>query len=597
MFAGERVVSEVVSVVSLDRQVRRLVVCGLVVGAMLPDAVSAQRRGANDRLLIMTPIPATGVDTAFAIEAADALRERMASRYRARFGVIPTATICEALEASGFDCSHPLPPDNAPALARFLQSTAFMVGWLDRHEDSLRLRLRMVDVAGSGLSGWQTFMAPLDETPRDFGRDVADDLDDAVRAARYAQECQERRQRGDGEGAADRADRAFGLSPNHPSAAMCLAFAYEVEQAPIDSIVSALQLAVAGDSMLGSAWAELGRRLRDKGDTAAALDAFRNQLRADPTDPRLRLGVAAGLVTRGDYEAAIEVLDGGLALNPGDAALLQVKERACLDGELWECGLEALEARYELDTTLASDTIFFQKAFGAAQSIPDTAAMLRWSELGVTQFPSYVAAWRARAATLKDVDDREGAIAAYERIIELDSTQVGSALAAGQYLLDSTLVIDTTVPLDTARLLKAERMLTLAGRQISDTATSMAIATLFYNPASRIAQLRLMPHLPLATRFLEHALELDLRGQLDGPANFFLGLSLFFQVTELDAQVRESEDCEMVDVELEMAQRAKAALEIGRPISEQTVNQLLGFVDQILGALPTYKPAFGCPGA
>jgi hypothetical protein len=224
--------------------------------------------------------------------------------------------------------------------------------------------------------------------------------------------------------------------------------------------------------------------------------------------------------------------------------------------------------------------------------------MLRWSRHGVERFPEWVASWRARAATLKLVDERPGALDAYRRIVTLDSTQVGSALAAAQMLLDSTLVIDTTVPLDTARLRQAEEMLLLAGRQIQgDTATSMAIATMFYHPAQKISQLRMTPHLPIASRFLEHALAFDLRGQLRGPANFFLGLSLFFQITELDTRVRESKDCAMVDVEIDMTRRAKAALEAGRQISPQTVNQLLGYVSQIESALPTYKPAFGCPGA
>jgi len=469
---------------------------------------------------------------------------------------------------------------------------------MDRQGDSLRLQLRLVDAAGSGLSGWETVRVPAATSAEDFGKTAADQLDNQLRAAEHARDCSERRQRGDTRGAADRAERAFSLYPNHPGAAMCLAYAYEVQQLGLDTIIGALRKAVAGDSLNGRAWEELGRRLRDNGDEAGALDAFYHQLLSEPTNQRLRVGVAAGLAAQGDYPKAVEVIDAGLALSPGDAQLLQLKERACLDGSMWRCGLDALEAQYDLDTTLASDTIFFQKTFGAAQSIPDTAAMLKWSRLGTEKFPDLVASWRARAATLKLVDERAGALEAYQRIVTLDSTQVGSALAAAQMLLDSTLVVDTTVPLDTARLRQAEEMLLLAGRQLrGDTATSMAIATMFYNPASKIAQLRIMPHLPMASRFLEHALVYDLRGQLRGPANFFLGLSLFFQVTELDTRVRESRDCAMVDQEIEMTRRTRAALEAGRQISPQTVNQLLGYVGQIEGALPTYKPAFGCPGA
>jgi len=579
---------------------RVLVTVVVVVGTMLPASANGQlaRRASNERLLVLAPLPGPSVDTVYAIATGEAIRDRMTSRYRMRVGIVPTTTICEALEASGFNCKVPLPPENAPALTRFLQATAFMVSWLDRTGDSLRVRVRLVDAAGSGIAGWETVRAPAAMTAEDLGKLVADLLDNQFRAAEYARDCSERRQRGDAKGAAERAGRAFALYPNHPAAAMCLAFAYEVQQLGIDSIVVALRKAVAGDSLNGNAWEELGRRLRDKGDEKGALDAFYHQLLAEPTNSRLLIGVAAGFAAQGDYAKAVEVVEAGLALNPGDQQLLQLKERACLDGAMWPCGLQALEAQYDLDTALAADTIFFQKTFGAAQSIPDTAAMLRWSQRGVDRFPNWVAAWRARAATLKLVDERAGAIQAYERIVGLDSTQIGSALAAAQLLLDSSLVIDTIVPLDTMRLRVAEGMLLLAGRQVgNDTASSMAIATLFYNPAAKIAQLRMAPHLAIASRYLEHALQYDLRGQLRGPANFFLGLSLFFQITELDTRVRETKDCAMVDVEIDMTRRARAAFEAGRQISPQTVNQLLGYVGQIEGALPTYKPAFGCPGA
>jgi tetratricopeptide (TPR) repeat protein len=584
---------------SLVEYRRVVLLAAVAAGTLVPQSASAQlaRRTSNERLLILAPIPGPGVDTSFAMATGEAMRGRMGTKFRLRIAVIAGSTICEALEASGFNCQVPLPAENAPALARFLQATAFMIGWMNRAGDSLELHLRFVDAAGSGFAGWHTAKVAGAATADDFARTVVDGLENFIRAAEYARECSERRQRGDGRGAIDRANRAFEIYPNHPAAAMCLAFAFEVQQQPIDSIVGALRRAVAGDSLNGTAWEELGRRLRDKGDTAAALDAFWNQLRAEPTDGRLRIGVAAGLAALGRYPEAVTVLDEGLAMNAGDLPMLQLKERACIEGQLWVCGLQALEAQYELDTTLAADTAFFQKAFGAAQSIPDTAAMVRWSARAVALFPDYVAAWRARAATLKLVDARDSAVAAYERILALDSTQVGSALAAAQYLLDSSLVIDTAVPLDTARLIKAEQLLLLAGARISDTATQMAIATLFYNPAAKIAQLRLLPHLPIASRYLEHALSFDKRGALTGPANFFLGLSLFFQITALDQRVRETKSCELVDQEIAMVARARAALEAGRQISPQTVNQLLGFVNQIQGALPTYKPAFRCPGA
>jgi tetratricopeptide (TPR) repeat protein len=391
------------------------------------------------------------------------------------------------------------------------------------------------------------------------------------------------------------AQRAFELFPNHTAAALCLALIYEVERLPVDSLIAVLRMAAAGDSLNERAWEDLGHRLLEKGDTVGALRASLKQLRADPTDLKLRIGVAAWLIARHEYQDAVPILDEGLASNPGDLQLLGLKERACLEGTMWRCALETLDQEVQIDTALATDSIFYQKVFGAAQSIPDTAAMVRWSGRAVERFPNSVALWRARAAALKAVDERAGAMEAYRRLLGLDSTQVGSALAAAQLLLDSTLVIDTGVPLDTARLLEAERMLELVARQTTDTITLMNVARMFYNPSAKISQLRIKAGLPLAARFLEAALRYDKSGALLVPANFFLGLAYAFQVFEGLDKLEPSKSCELVQLKLDMTLRAKQALTIGRAISAQTADQILPYLTRFERDLPKYKAAWKCP--
>lgn len=580
--------------------IRMTVVLGFVVaGAMWPQGASAQLgRRSTERLLILNPITGPGiVDSTTGPAVGDALRERVANKYRQQFSVIPGTTVCEALEASGFQCTTPLPPENAPALARFLKATGFIITWLDRTGDSLKLTLRMVDVAGSGLSGWQTFTAPATTSGEDLGKLAADGLEDRVKAAQYARECSERRGRGDAKGAVDRASKAFAMFPDYPAAWQCVAYAYEVEQQPVDSIVSALQHAAKGDSLNGTIWRDLGRRLREAGDTAASWEAFRNQLRAEPTDGALRLGVAQGLMSQGEHQEAVEVLDEGLAMNPGDMPTLQLKERICLEGSLWQCGLSALEQEYDLDTALAGDTAFIQKAFGTAQSIPDTAAMLKWSKLGTDHFPDALWAWRARAAALKLAPDRrDETIAAYQQIVKIDSTQIASALAIAQYLFDSTLVIDTGVPLDTARLMRGDRLIELVARQSQgDTSTMQALAGMLYGPAAKIAQKRMVPYLPIAAQFLKQALQYDLRGTLATTLNFFLGLADAFQVFDGLEALDKSKSCDLLQQKIDLTDEAVAAFTIGKSVSPPTTDQLLPYLTKLKGDLPKYKAAWKCP--
>jgi tetratricopeptide (TPR) repeat protein len=477
-----------------------------------------------------------------------------------------------------------------------LATSGYIVSWLRARPESLDLVIRMVDVSRSGLSGWERVAVGATASADDLAGKAIDQLDNQVRAAEYARECEERRERSDPRGAVQRAGKAFELFPNHPSAAACVALAHEVARSPVDSIIAALRRGVAGDSLNKRGWQELSRRLVEKGDTAGAVEAAVNQLRADPTDTPLRSQVAGALIVQGKFADARQILDEGLASNPGDMPLLTLKQRACVEGALWGCALEAMEGLFAVDTTLATDSLFYTGIFAAAQAGEDGAAMLRWSGRAVERFPQSVSLWRARAAALKAANNRDGALEAYDRILALDSSQAASALAAAQYLLDSTLVVDTAVPLDTARLLKAERLLDLvAARAPNDTVTLVNVAALLYNPAAKIAQLRMLPHLPMGTRFLEKALGFDLRGQLRLPANFFLGLALFFQIGPLDQQVRDSKSCELVDQELDMTRRTRLALTTGRAVAPGTADQLLGYVSRYEEAQKTYKPVFKCP--
>ncbi len=601
---------------SEDGSVRKLVrsrwhgaLVAVAVGVLTaaPGGLQAQLSGgrrSNERVLVLPPIPVGGSDSALAVTFASELRDRMESKYRFKLRIIPTETICEALEASGFNCNAILPPENGNALARFLQASGYIVGWFDA-SDSLRVTLRLVDNARSGLSGWIRFAAATDRGIERFARDVSDGLDDNVKAAEFARQCNERRERSDFRGARDRADKAFNLYRDHPSSAMCLALLFEVQQQPPDSMIGALQRAVEGDSLNDDAWEMLGRRLLDAGDTAGGVDAFEHQLRADPNNIQLRHGIAGAFIQAGRYQDAADLLEYALERNPLDLPTLQLKARACVEGAIWQCALDALSAEYPIDSSLAGDTVFFQRVIGAAQALENQEAMLQWSGEAVEKFPNVVSLWRARAASLKAVDDRDGALAAYDHILGIDSTQIASALAAAQLLLDSTLVIDTITPLDTARLLRADTLLQLVSARSSDTATSMNVAALYYNPGSRIAQTRLMPHLLLAAHLLEQAIAHDLlaqpdsagvlRGNIATPANFFLGLAYFFNVTELDTQVRESESCELAEVEAERVAKARAAMEAGRSISEQTATQILEFIGRYEEAVKTYPPAWECP--
>ncbi|HKI94917.1 MAG TPA: hypothetical protein VJ992_06460 [Gemmatimonadales bacterium] len=567
------------------------ILAALVLGSALPAGLHAQLaiNRSNEKLLVLAPQPANPADTSMAMSVAAAIRDQMTQKFRYRLAIITTEATCELLQKSGYSCASDA---QAQQIARYLNATGLMLGWMQKSADSLHFDFRLVDVAGSGLAGWFRVAAPSNADPGDIGSIVAENMDNQVKAAADARACQDKLSSSDYKGARDKAYDAFKYYPNQPSAAECLARVFEAQQAPVDSQIQALQRAVRGDSLNASIWDDLSHRYLDAKDSAKAMDALMHELTLKPEDARLRLGIAAGLMQQGRYQEAVVQLDTLLQAQPTNVQLLHLKEQSCVQGSLWPCAIEALAAEFNTDSALTKDTVFYAKIFGAAQSANDTAAMLKWSGEAVKNLPTSLRMWQARATALSAAGMRDSLIVAYNKMLVLDSTQVPVALAEAQLLLDSTLVIDTTVPLDTARMAHADSLMQFILRQNPDSTTRMSIALLYYQPGAKMVQQRI--DLPLAAQWLERSLANDVQRKLTAPANFFLGLAYAFQVFDLDPQVRKTKSCSMVDVESALVKKAVRSMTIGASTSQATAAKILGYLHQIEKALPTYKPAFKC---
>lgn len=586
------------------QQIRRslgsLALCATLAGAFAPVSAQAGRQQVQqqlDRLLVLAPVPVDPGDSANAIAIGDEFRSRMEGKTRRQMNVVAKDRIGEALEASGFSREALLDASASEQLARFLQADAYILGRVEQNSSPM-VHLRLVDIRRTGLSGWIHYQAPAGSTPRQIADGLANQMDAHLRAADAARDCVERRDRRDFTAAKDRARRAFQSVPNHAGAAMCLAIVFEAARDPADSQIVALEMAVKGDSTSTRAWEMLGRQYQVKGDTLKAAETFIKQLEADPTDSRLRTGVAALLITQKQYDRARVLLDEGIRQNPGDLQLMQLKARACKDGSLWPCLLEANAALYEVDSSLTGNAQFYLETFGAAQSANDTTAMLRWSGEAVRRIPENVVFWRARANALKTAGQEDSALVAYERISQLDPSDIASQLQIAEIVLTG-LRIDSGVPLDTARLARVDALLskvialrtTPAGAP-ADTNVWLNVAFRYFQPGSQLVQKRVS--FPLGTYWLEQAVKYDVRRQLAAQASFFLGLGYFFQLGDLDAQLRESKSCDLVVREADLIAKAKAAMTAGASLQQATANQILQYLGQYEGLIPQYRQSFKC---
>ena len=593
-------------------------ILALSVGALLlPAAARGQLAApATQTVLVLPPMPGKGADSAFAIQLGDAIRKRMDGKLRLKLRVVTKEKMSEALGSSGFSPDAILDENGASQLARFVNVDAYITGRVDRNSNP-KVRLRLVDNRHSGLSGWLTVQAGAGQTLDDLVNMIVDSVDQQVKAAEQARDCLERRDKQEYGSALDRASRAFRIYPNHPATAMCVSTIYDATKAPPDSQIAILKRAVAGDSLLTRAWEGLARQYQLKADSAAWADAVIHGLAIDPTDMRKRLAAAALLYQIKQYPRAVGLIDEGLDRNPGDATSLQLKSRACFEGQMWHCAVEAMGQRFEADSAVRGDSLYLRQLLAAAQATndsngvknwarldakaktyyqlqPDRAASLKWTGVAVQRFPKSASFWRARASALKDDGKVDDAVAAYQKVAELDPKDVGSRIAAAQLLIDGV-KIDSTVPLDTARLRRADEVLQQVAGSTQDDNVKMNIAALYFQPATKMVQGRVRPD--LAIELLDKAKANDVKKTLTTQANFFQGLAYAFNLSNAfnTQAIIAAKDCKGVSALAEYVGKLKAAMTAGASVQQSTADQVLKNMAGLDDFIPKAKKAWKCP--
>jgi len=575
----------------------------------------------TEKLLVL-PLMAASADSATSIALSNAVRERIAALAKYKVLVITKAKLCEALTASGFPCDGLLDEQQARQLARFLQVQAYVTGSLTRSGSTLTANVRVIDIASAGLAASFTVTNGNPGTVTALAETISQRLNTIIRAGEQARECTQNRQRGQFARALAAAQKALAIDPTSAGAHLCIATVYEAQRMPVDSIIAASNRVLLGDACNSTAWENIARGWQQKGDTLKAVDAFIGGLDCDPRNPSRRLGIVQLLRQMKEWQRAVDLLDAGLALTPADQQMLEMKTRICIEGSLWKCAVQGLTAQLQHDSALAKDSSFLNTAIGAAQSAPDTQAMLRITEVAVRQFPTSVRFLKARGGAFEMAGKLDSAVAIYKKTLALEGgNDVSLSLLIAKTIVDhaaydTALARQKTQAKDSLGLRAlqqafAERV-DLArpylhpGLVSSDTTQRLTAAVIMLTGGSKIAQAAaydrayiwldtllqvIAPRSPADTVGPRHQVRIN--------ASFWFGLSSvatlnkpYQEMTKLKASDRSR--CDKAKAIFDRLARAKAALTLGRRVHPPTADQMLGFVAQYEKAKPQVVKAFKC---
>ncbi|MFC1640215.1 tetratricopeptide repeat protein [Gemmatimonadota bacterium] len=551
----------------------------------------AQER-THDRVLFLVPAPEQPEDSAWVLEMTDRLRDKAQGKFRHKWQVIQRDVIQELLVSSGFDSLTIVGPEMAEQFARPLQAHAYIYGWLSRNGAAPVARYRMVDVSRSGVSGWMTVQGQPGDPPNSFADRVVDSLENQVRAADKAKECNMRRDRSEFRRAREAAAQAFEYYENHPSTTTCLSYVFQGMQASDDSLVWVYEKATRGDSLNQRAWQDLARAYQRAGDTAGAVVALSMQLEANPTDTVMRFQLAAGHVVTQNYDEALEIIEEGLRQYPESQRFLNLKARACREGEMWDCVLDAQTQMYAMDSELVGDTTFYPSMFALATTVGDTSAMLRWATLALEYQPDDLRFLQARGVLLRGAGHNDSALTVYEHIVDLDPTNMNSVIFVVQAHVEA-FTVDSVTPVDTAAQARLEGEL----ENLLSLSDNPGIVTTVGGEYLKLAQKfgQAGTDWNQVVSYAERALEHDPNGLLVAAANFWLGYGIFQVTVPMDAQIMEAQTCSGIDTYARNLVRATEALNLGRSVAPEAADQFLEYLAQLAERPAQFRASF-CGG-
>jgi tetratricopeptide (TPR) repeat protein len=566
------------------------------------------------RLLILPLGVNSPADSGVSIAAMDVARDRLAVLARYKVIIVPKAKLCEALKASGFPCDLVLDEGQARELARFLNVEAYTTGMLGRTGSALSARVRVVDIGSSGFPFLFSVTSDNPGTPAALGEAIAQRLNRIVRAGESARECYDKRMKGQFASAIDAARKALSVEPTLPAAHLCLATVYEAERLPPDSLIAAASRATRGDSVNPTAWETIARAYQVKGDTLKAIDAFQHELQGEPQNTQLRMGVAELLRQQRLYPLAVTLLDEGLARKPGDAKLLDLKSRICIEGQLSRCVLDGFVQRAEADSSLLGDSTFLKGAFGAAQQVADTQQLLFFSRSAVRHFPRSAAFWKVlgQAFELRGMPD--SALAAYQKSLALDPTDMKATLLVAKAIVDRT-TYDTatanrlksdTAQLRVLRTAFADRLDTAGGyleraAKSTDSSAQINAAAILRDGGEKLVRAGASDR---AVPWLERTLALTaprtssdtvgVRRAIRVNASFWYGLAAMSGLPSGYQAMTKTKSCGEAKSFNDQLARIRAALTQGRSVHPPTVDNTLQTLAKFEAIMPQVKKQFKC---
>lgn len=497
------------------------------------------------RLMVAIPYATASADSAAAVQIGAGMRgglEKVAGR---NYSVVSDSIMNAALEQFGYPRNAILTPGLALTLAKQIPGTRGLVtSTLSRQGGQYNLVTRFFATqndAGQVI----TVQQQPNEKLEAFGARSAELLKPAVDAFEDAKACEDTRETKPEE-ARKSAEKALKLSPDNGLAHYCVAQIGLKAKPPAADVTTHLAAATKGDPQSLTAWAALADQRQAANDTAGVIAAYQQMLLIAPDNQKLTEQAFRYMLQAGKPDAAVQVADEGLKRDPYNWSLYDLKSNACLFLSNFKCAVDALEAAYQVDSTRA-DSLFYRKISVAAAQQPDTVRLGKWATKGIVKYPDNVELLGYANQYYALTGKADSTVAVTRKLITLDTTAVGPALAAIQVLAGS------------GKTAEAQPFIDMVQKRGSPQEKEQ-LAAIFANAALPLIQKQPADFAGAAGLSRQCISVADPAGKVVGSCHLILGISAFQAAVALDPETEKGKSCDMAKKESELVAEAKASL-------------------------------------
>ena len=347
--------------------------------------------------------------------------------------VIPKATICANLEASGFPCDSMPDAITSRLLATSLRADFYVDGTVTKTATGYQSNARLV------LARDNSMVQPLPAASGNKLGDIASQLSKSILEARKElpdeRACETKLTSGDATGAITAAKAAIALYPNSTIGRVCLANALLKQNAPADSVIAVASKVVELDPHNRPALIMLGDAYAGKNDLNHAVEAWTNLIASYPKDVQLVSTVVNKIGQSGQAAAAKPIIVKAVDENPGDPDLVHLKWLILLATK--DCAEATVAGEQMVKTdTAAADTTFFLRQSACYASANDSQKAAETAAHGVAKFKNNAALWSLYAQTLRLAGQLPQSLAAAQTAVKLDPKTEHGFLRIAQAQID-----------------------------------------------------------------------------------------------------------------------------------------------------------------